>query len=424
VTARGQAAVPGAATLGAAYATHFAAHAASFPFLALVLGGAGFAPDAAAQVLALCSVVRVVAIPAWTIFADRARASGVALGVATAGAALAFGALAATPQPSAAFVVAALIAFAAFRAPFGPLLDAVMLWRARASGAVFGAVRAIGTAGYAVGGLVAGLAVARWGARAVPFVTLAWLAAALVAAGRLGRGDTSHDASAHASGDGSGDAARPTHDPPRASAARELLRLVTRPRIAVVSAVALLQQLGLAAYDALVPAYLTRLADARVAGAAVAVGAASEFVFLAFGARWLRRLGPERLLAVACGVSTLRWIGMAVLRAPSQLVALQALHAVSFGAFYMAGVVLVDAESPRELRASAQGAFGALCFGVGGALGLSAAGGIERCGGGVPVVFGVAAGASALAGAVALLGLRQAEGAAASSMRTHTRGGP
>jgi hypothetical protein len=77
------------------------------------------------------------------------------------------------------------------------------------------------------------------------------------------------------------------------------------------------------------------------------------------------------------------------------------LHALSFGAFYMSAVVIVDAESPRELRASAQGAFGAFCFGVGGAIALSSAGAIERAGGGVPAVFAAGAVASTVAAAAA-----------------------
>ena len=45
------------------------------PFLALHLGAVGFSPPAAAQLLALLLLVRVVAIPAWTLLADRAARS-------------------------------------------------------------------------------------------------------------------------------------------------------------------------------------------------------------------------------------------------------------------------------------------------------------------------------------------------------------
>jgi PPP family 3-phenylpropionic acid transporter len=365
---------PHATALGAAYVTNFGALAASAPFLALYLGSAGVEPEIAAQILALCLLVRVVAIPPWTFFADRTHASGAALRIASAGALLAFVVLLASPGRW--VVVLALLAFAAFRAPFGPLLDALMLQSARETGRTFGAVRAWGTAGYALGAVVTGALVARMGVRAVLYVGVAFLAAALLAACGIGRGDASPGA--------------------RSGSAGALVAFLRRPRLALLLSIALLVELGLSPYDALFPAYLTKLAGATAAGAAVALGAGSEFLFLLAGASLARRLGPERLLATACAVSAVRWTAIALVTSPVALVLLQTLHALSFGGFYMSAVLLVDAESPPGLRSSAQGVFGSLCFGVAAAVGLSLAGFVERRAG-FRAVFGVAAAASVLA---------------------------
>jgi PPP family 3-phenylpropionic acid transporter len=177
--------------------------------------------------------------------------------------------------------------------------------------------------------------------------------------------------------------------------------LLRRPRLAWLFGIGLLQQLGLAPYDALFATYLTRLSSATAAGAAVALGAAAEFVFLLAGGSLGKALGAERLLALACAGSALRWAGIAWLTTPALLVPLQALHALSFGAFYVASIQIVDAESPPDLRASAQGAFGALCFGVSAAAGLSLAGLVERAAG-ARAPFAVAAAASVLATIAAL----------------------
>jgi PPP family 3-phenylpropionic acid transporter len=370
----------GSLALGAAYLTNFGALAASSPFLAVYLGSVGFEAPLAAQLLALGLLVRVVAIPPWTLFADRAHATGAVLRLASAGALVAFVALLA--DPSRALVALGLLVFAAFRAPFGPLLDAIMLRRARATGRAFGAVRAWGTAGYALGAVVTGAVVARLGPRGVLYTGIVFLAAALLAAWTLGGAGASPGV--------------------RGGGARQLLAFVRRPRLVVLLSIALLAQLGLAPYDALFPAYLSKLAGSTAAGAAVALGAGAEFLFLLAGPSLARRLGPERLLAAACAASTLRWTTIALVTSPVALVLLQTLHALSFGAFYMSAVILVDVESPPGLRASAQGIFASLCFGVAAAIGLSVAGLVERHGG-IPTVFAVAAAASLLATVVASL---------------------
>jgi PPP family 3-phenylpropionic acid transporter len=368
--------------LGAAYLTNFGALAASSPFLAVHLGAVGFSPAATAQVLALLSLARVFAVPAWTLLADRAGDMGGVLRIATAGSLVAFAALLLDPGP--ALVVGALALFGIFRAPFGALLDALLLREATAS---FGSVRAWGTAGYALGALATGELVALYGSRALLYVTIALLAAALGAAGLLRR---KSDAHAGQTSDGSSHRGDP----------RELLSLaaslVRRPRVVLLFAVAALQEMGLGPYDALFPAYLTRLASARSAGFAVTLGAGAEFLFLLGGASLARRFGPERLLVVACAASAVRWAAIAVVTNPVALVAIQVLHAPSFGAFYMASVLIMDRETPPSLRASGQGIFGSFSFGIAAALGLSLAGIIERRGG-MPAVFLFASGSSVLA---------------------------
>ena len=368
---------PGA--LAASYVTNFAALAASSPFLAVYLDDLGIKPEMAAELLAACLLVRVVAIPPWTLLADRRHSSGAALRLSSAGAMLAFGALLFTH--SRAVVPLALLAFAAFRAPFGPLLDALMLHGARASGRAFGAVRAWGTAGYALSAVLTGALVARFGTRAVLYVGLVLLVAAFASACAVGRGDASPEAPSGGPG--------------------LFLAFARRPRLALLLGIVFLIQTGLAPYDALFPAYLTRLAGATAAGAAVALGAASEFVFLLAGPSLARRLGPERLLAAACAASAVRWAAIALVTNPVALVLLQTLHALSFGAFYMSAVILVDRESPPGLRASAQGLLASLCFGVAASLGLALAGFVEHRAD-TPAVFEVAA-IAAIAATVASL---------------------
>ena len=366
--------------LGAAYVTNFGALAASSPFLAVHLGVAGFSPPATAQLLALLLFVRVVAIPAWTLLADRAGSVGGILRLVSAGALVAFAALLLDPGP--AVVAVCLLAFAVFRAPFGALLDSVALRDVREKGAAFGAVRAWGTAGYALGAVVTGAFVARLGSRAVLYVSTALLAAALGAAWSVRGKDA-------ALGHGGGEW-------------RLVGTLLRRPRVLLLFAVAFLQEIGLAPYDALFTQYLTKLAGATAAGVAIALGAGAEFLFLLGAASVVRRLGPERLLVLACAASAGRWATIALVAGSGILVAIQVLHALSFGAFYVASVTLMDRETPPSLRASGQGIFGSFAFGVAAAIALSFAGLVEGRAG-IPAVFALAAGASLAAAMIAAL---------------------
>ena len=275
-------------------------------------------------------------------------------------------------------MAACLLVFAAFRAPFGALLDTLVLRDVRDAGGTFGAVRAWGTAGYALAALATGALVAREGSRAVLYVTTVLLAASVLSA-LMVRSRNAPPLRDHA----------PRARPPLAS-------LLRRPRVLLVFAVALFQQIGLAPYDALFPAYLTKLAGGAAAGLAVAVGAGAEFLFLLGGAALASRLRPERLLVVACVASAARWAAIALVADAAMLVAIQALHALSFGAFFVASVTLMDREAPPSLRASAQGLFGSFAFGVAAAIGLSVAGLIERHGG-LRAVFALASVASLVA---------------------------
>jgi len=358
----------------AAYATNFGALAASIPFLAVHLASVGFDPTATAELLAMLPLVSIVATPGWTFLADRLRSMGLVLRVVSAGALVAF-ALLLVDLPRVA-IIGALLAFAAFRAPFGALLDALMLRAARGDAPAFGAVRAWGTAAYSVAAITTGALVARQGSRAVVYASVVLLAAALVASLAVPRGAPPEHASA-----------------PRLTV---LVALLRRPRFAALLVVALLQEIGLAPYDALFGAYVTGLAGATAAGVAVAVGAASEFVFLLLSGPLARRLGAPRLLLFACAASVVRWTITTFVTLPAIVVVTQSLHALGFGAFYFSSVLIVNEEAPPQLRASGQGLFNAICFGVCASLALSIAGIVERHGG-MRAVFAVAGAASLLA---------------------------
>ena len=134
---------------------------------------------------------------------------------------------------------------------------------------------------------------------------------------------------------------------------------------------------------------------------AVGWGAIAEVIYMTRGHRLLRALGRGNILAVSYAVSAVRWWIVATTTSSAVLIAVQGLHAFTFGAFYLAGVELVDAESPPEVRASAQGVFSAFTWGVAATASLSLAGSLERHGG-TSAVFMVGAAEASVASAIAV----------------------
>jgi PPP family 3-phenylpropionic acid transporter len=95
-----------------------------------------------------------------------------------------------------------------------------------------------------------------------------------------------------------------------------------------------------------------------------AEGVVAEIALFAWAAAVLQRLPPLRLLALAGGLSVLRWAATALSTDLAVLIPAQALHAASFGAVHLATVHYLRDHTPLELQASAQGFYAA----IGGAL--------------------------------------------------------
>jgi PPP family 3-phenylpropionic acid transporter len=96
-----------------------------------------------------------------------------------------------------------------------------------------------------------------------------------------------------------------------------------------------------------------------------------------------------------------RWAVVGFTRDPIVLLAVQSLHALTFGAYYVASVAIVDEESASSTRTTGQGIVGAWSYGVAAALALSFSGFVERHYG-LSVVFRIGAIASTIAALIPL----------------------
>jgi PPP family 3-phenylpropionic acid transporter len=379
--------------LGAFYFAWIAAIGAFGPFMASFLAARGLSPRAIAWLLAALPLVRVLVTPGWTFVADHLRAPGRVLQVVALGAALSFALLAIARSPLA--VVAVVVAYTVFRAPIGALADTILLAWSQRTRTPFGRVRAWGSFGYLLAAFGAGATLERAGPSAAVALTLTLLAGAALFARAL-----------------------PEATPrPGASLWPAFVRMARDRRIARVLVAGVLQQMGLAPYDMLFPAWFAARAGGAWTGASIALGVACEVAVMLWARPWLARIGAERVMALSFAASVARWSVVAFSDSTLAIGLAQSLHALAFGTYFLASVELLDRIAPPEVRASAQGIQYTVVFGGGSALALSVAGAL----GGVvavPTIFTVAAVCSALAALLMATARTEASGAAATARAT------
>jgi PPP family 3-phenylpropionic acid transporter len=128
-------------------------------------------------------------------------------------------------------------------------------------------------------------------------------------------------------------------------------------------------------YETFFTIHLERLGLSRTfAGMAWALAAGSELIVMLCWARMCGRASPRIWMIAALVCHPLRWILSMCARDPFTLLLVQLTHAFTFGIFYLAAVQTVDCLVPDGLRASAQGLFASVTFGLGGLVGNSLAG--------------------------------------------------
>jgi PPP family 3-phenylpropionic acid transporter len=141
-------------------------------------------------------------------------------------------------------------------------------------------------------------------------------------------------------------------------------------------------------------------------GLAYSIGVIAEMLVLLYFHRMHARVRLDALLGAAFVASALRWVGNAVLRAPAALIALQALHGMTFGMFWSAGIAVVAATVPPKLRATGQ-ALLVMSINAGGAIGNLAVGRVYDSAG-PGKLFAIAAAGELLPLLVVLYGWRTA----------------
>ena len=330
----------------------FASVGLTEPFLNLHLRRLGFSGAAIGALAAIQPGITALAPFLWTAWADATgRARGLFLWSSWLAGLLFVPVLLAR---SWGFLAAGLTLFALLKAPLVPLANSLAFRALGARREGYGRIRLWGSVGYIVTAVAGGALADRVGVAAVLGGVVIALLGCGAAAGASLRG------------------AAPAPPAPLKAGLRALLR---RPGFRAFLVATFLARLSAGAYNTFFTIQLDLLGISQaVAGQAWALGVLSEVAVMAAWPRLVARAGPHRLLGLAIGAHALRWWLTAEVASPAGLLAIQLLHGLTFGAFYLASVQIVDETVLPDLRATGQGLFAAGVFGVSGVAGNSLAG--------------------------------------------------
>lgn len=331
------------------------------PYLPPYFRTLGFSGKEIALAASVQSVLSIVMPPLWGYLADRTRRPVAVLRLVSAGAALAF-----VPMFGArtvATVIAVLALFHLFATSIASLLDGVALAETRRTGGDYARLRLWGSIGFVVTSFSFGQWLALGGAPAdvVPWVcvvALAFLAASF----------------------GLQEASRAQLAPP--PSVREALRLLRSPALLLFLAANLVHWAALAPYHMLFAIHLESVGAGETAvGFGFAAAVAAEVVVMWRFRDLIRRLPLGALLGLAYGSGIVRWWLTGTMESGVAIAALQAIHGLTYGAFFVGSLLWLEREIPESLRITGRAVFTSISIGIGGVVGNLLAGALFDWGG-------------------------------------------
>lgn len=354
------------------YFFNFGALGALFPFLPLLLSSRGLAPAEVTRIMAVIPLFNLVVPPLWGAAADGLKARLPALRLACLGS---FGAtLALAPEAGFWGSIGAVALMSFFRAPLTSLGDAAAYEVLGGRKVDFSTVRVWGSIGFALWVMLPGLVE---GPRQNLTVVVSTAAIFLLAG-----------------------ASTLTLPAPTMRRERRVLaqvgRILRRPAVVLFLIASAVYYSGHAAYDACFSLHLRALGMSdQFIGLAWSVGVIGEIGLMLLAPRFIHRVRSSALLTGCAVAAALRWGLLSLLTQPSALLAVQLLHAVTFGLWYLSLVKFAQERAPDHLRASLQ-SITLAAMGLGMVLGYLLGGEVlERSGG--ERLYQMAAAAAAVA---------------------------
>ncbi|MBN2984926.1 MULTISPECIES: MFS transporter [Cohnella] len=317
------------------------------PYLTLILAHHGLNSSTVGWIMAAGTFASILAQPVWGFIVDRYERTKfvLALSMLIPACAAYFYNLQWVAVISVAYIMSIV-----FSATYAPIADAYAVEAAKKSNATYGSIRSLGSLGNALGGYLGGLYLSWFSLTSLwlPFAFINLLG--LIAILFLPSSTKSKVAAASFT-----------------NGVRELL--INRRFLLFLAGCFMINQ-TLTAFNS----YFTlsfQLAGGTYAmtGVALLLASATNVPSMLIASRLSAKLGRERLLLIAATAYVLRWGIQWVFPSSDVMIAIQVLHGLSFGFFYIAAVEYVANTAGKRLQATGQSIFNMVFVGLAGIAG-------------------------------------------------------
>jgi len=364
------------------YFWYFALLGGLFPYWSLYLNDQGLTPSQIGTLLAVPLVTKILAPNLWSWLADT---SGRRLGIIRLGVVLAMLCFAGIFLVDSLFgLTLVLVGYSFFWNAVLAQHEVITLGFLGARPERYGAIRLWGSVGFIAAVVGAGALFEVAGIHWFPMLGMGLLGAILVSSLLIPKPESA----------------------PAAQYREPLWAVVRQPAVLTFLGAGLLLQAAHGAYYSFFSLHLQELGYGRTAiGLLWSVGVVAEVLVFAVMHRVLLRYGVRLLLLASLGLAAVRWwlIGH-FSESILLLVMAQTLHAFTFGTYHAAGVETVRRLFAGSGQAGGQALYGAVSFGLGGALGSWFAGQLWHLG--PALVFDVAGGLCLMALVLGWYGFR------------------
>ena len=326
------------------YFLYFAALSSLMPFFVLFYQGLEFSGAQIGLLTGIPPLVTLIASPFWTGLADSKRWHKWIMGMGIIVTVVVIFLLQSVTSFVLVFTI--IILFNTFISPVPSLADSATMNMLGKERAMYGRIRLGGTIGWGVFAPIAGLLVQRYGLTAGFWSFSAIMLVNFFISQRFVHGSHEHTESNQGG----------------------IRTLLTSRRWIIFLFLAFLGGIGSFSVASYLFPYMAELgANESTMGIASSIATVTEVVIFFFGNRLVKKFGAHGLLVLALLMSGIRSLLYGVISTPGMVLVLQVFGGTIFPTIWLAGVSYADEHSPRSLKSSAQGLFGAMMFGVGSA---------------------------------------------------------
>ncbi len=334
------------------YFFYFAAFAALVPFLVLYYEQLGFTGQQIGILSAIAPLMMLVSAPLWGIIADVTKRYKLVL-ICLIALAIVFGLILAIGKTFPALVILFSV-FAFFVSPIVPLGDTAVMAFLGDQKSDYGRLRVWGAVGWGLSAPIAGIFSERFGITWAFYIYALLMLSCMFSSFRL-----SFELPVLEDEDSIGEQGRGS----------SLLYFLTPNWLFFLCAV-FISGIGLAISGSFVYLRLSELqAAGLLVGLALTMATLSELPLTFYGKQLLERFSTLQLVFTALVFVGLRLIFYSMATASFQVLLIQLLHGFCFSILWIAGIAYADAHAPEGKKATAQGLFSAVLFGLGSAAG-------------------------------------------------------